>query len=113
MLYSVRYLWFNDRHTAVIVQAVNGPCPLLAIANVLLLRAHIQLPPQAQHVSFEQLIDLLKVYIMHGSTTHIAHGPFLIIIPGMSCMTWPLLVIPSIGLCDEKDGTAMSEGEEW
>jgi hypothetical protein len=38
MIYSVRYIWFNERHTPVIVQAVNGPCPLLAIANCLLLR---------------------------------------------------------------------------
>lgn len=33
------------------VQDVNGPCPLLAIANVLLLRNQIQLPPGVGEVS--------------------------------------------------------------
>lgn len=34
-----------------VMQSVNGPCPLLAIANVLLLRGNILLPQNAPDVS--------------------------------------------------------------
>ena len=34
-----------------VMQSINGPCPLLAIANVLLLRGNILLPQNAPDVS--------------------------------------------------------------
>ena len=35
----------------IVLQAANGPCPLLAIANVLLLRGQITLPINAPDIS--------------------------------------------------------------
>ncbi len=36
--YLVRWVWFDGRRVPTVQQTVNGPCPLLAIANVLFLR---------------------------------------------------------------------------
>lgn len=42
--YKVKTVSFLGRRVPVMLQDVNGPCPLLAIANVLLLRNQLQLP---------------------------------------------------------------------
>ena len=41
----------GGRSVPVVMQSENGPCPLLAIANVLLLRGNIYLPPGASEVT--------------------------------------------------------------
>ena len=41
----------GGRGVPVVMQSENGPCPLLAIANVLLLRGNITLPAGASEVS--------------------------------------------------------------
>lgn len=54
--YKVKFIDFHDRKVPIILQNENGPCPLLAIANVLLLRNNIQLPNKSPDVS--QVSDL-------------------------------------------------------
>lgn len=44
---------------APLIQDVNGPCPLLAIANVLLLRNQIQLPAGVGEVSQVRAVAVL------------------------------------------------------
>ena len=41
------------------LQDVNGPCPLLAIANVLLLRNQLQLPAGVGEVSQGRLVQMV------------------------------------------------------
>ena len=51
------------------LQDVNGPCPLLAIANALLLRGDIDLPAGARSRGLVRLDDLLSVlaeYLLLG-----------------------------------------------
>jgi hypothetical protein len=43
--FRVKRIRFQNRTTPIILQNVNGPCPLLAISNVLLLRGRFELPP--------------------------------------------------------------------
>lgn len=40
-------------------QDVNGPCPLIAVANVLLLRGRASLPPGVGEVGQERLVALV------------------------------------------------------
>jgi hypothetical protein len=47
----------------IVLQAVNGPCPLLAICNVLFLRGKLTVPATLKEIKFEQLCDLLKGYL--------------------------------------------------
>ena len=44
--WSVKRIAFMDRPSVpILMQNQNGPCPLLALANVLSLRNQLQLPP--------------------------------------------------------------------
>ena len=48
--YRLKHVTMRGRRVPVVMQNENGPCPLLAIANVLLLRNQIQLPAGASDV---------------------------------------------------------------
>ena len=49
--YKLKTIQFFGRRVPIVTQNENGPCPLLALANVLLLRNQIQLSPDAPDVS--------------------------------------------------------------
>lgn len=49
--YKLKAIRFFGREVPVVLQNDNGPCPLLAIANILLLRNQIQLPIGLSDVS--------------------------------------------------------------
>eukprot|EP00116_Pleurobrachia_bachei_P010412 sb/3470674/ len=53
--------WYDSllRKQPIIMQSVNGPCPLLAIVNCLLLQQKIDLPAETEHVSAETLCSVL------------------------------------------------------
>jgi hypothetical protein len=46
---------------------LNGPCPLLAIANVLLLRNCIEIPESAARISTDDLLVLVADYIVSSN----------------------------------------------
>ena len=49
--YKLKTIDFLGRRVPIVVQNANGPCPMLALANVLLLRNQIQLSPDAPEVT--------------------------------------------------------------
>ncbi|XP_041259932.1 ubiquitin carboxyl-terminal hydrolase MINDY-1 [Onychostruthus taczanowskii] len=55
-LYRVKWIRWKGQRTAVVTQSQNGPCPLLALINVLLLRWKVKLPPQTEVVTAEELM---------------------------------------------------------
>jgi hypothetical protein len=50
-----------------VLQNLNGPCPLLAIANVLLLRNCIQIPESAARISIDDLLVLVAEHIVSSN----------------------------------------------
>lgn len=52
---------FLGKDVAYICQNINGPCPLLAVANVLLLRGQLSLQQLATDGDFVSARDLLAV----------------------------------------------------
>ncbi|PIA35764.1 hypothetical protein AQUCO_03500255v1 [Aquilegia coerulea] len=58
-LYKTKIIEFNNRRTPIILQNDNGPCPLLAICNVLLLRNSLNLNLDASEVSLQRLLALV------------------------------------------------------
>lgn len=48
----------------ILLQDVNGPCPILAIFNVLLLRGQIQLPKNVGEVSQSKVLQMLAEYLL-------------------------------------------------
>ena len=58
-LYPVVRGRFNNFVTSYILQGGNGPCPLLAVCNVLLFRGELSLPESIREISFAELVGKL------------------------------------------------------
>ena len=41
-IYLVKWIEFNHERLPILLQNINGPCPLLALANILLLRKRVK-----------------------------------------------------------------------
>ena len=48
----------------ILLQDVNGPCPILAILNILLLRGQVQLPKDVGEVSQSKVVQILAEYLL-------------------------------------------------
>jgi hypothetical protein len=55
---------------------LNGPCPLLAIANILLLRNCIEIPESAASISIDHLLALVAEYIVASNRCFNQRIPF-------------------------------------
>ena len=58
-VYHVKWIKFKNTLHAIITQNENGPCPLLAIMNVLLLERRVKLPAMMEMVTSGQLMEYL------------------------------------------------------
>ncbi|XP_075700689.1 ubiquitin carboxyl-terminal hydrolase MINDY-1 [Rhinoderma darwinii] len=54
--YFVKWINWKGERTPVITQSENGPCPLIAIMNILFLRWKVKLPPQKELITSEELM---------------------------------------------------------
>ena len=65
--YAVKRVRFFGREVPIFLQNLNGPCPLLSIANVLSLRNELKLPSRkAREVSQSQLITLVAERLLEA-----------------------------------------------
>ena len=62
--FRLKAIGFGGRNVPILAQNENGPCPLLAIANVLLLRGSIDVHPDRPQVSYEELVELVGDYLL-------------------------------------------------
>ncbi|XP_025088255.1 ubiquitin carboxyl-terminal hydrolase MINDY-1-like isoform X2 [Pomacea canaliculata] len=58
-VYYIKWITFDNAKVPIITQNENGPCPLLAIMNVLLLKGKVKLAPMLEMVTSEQLMAYL------------------------------------------------------
>lgn len=82
--YKLKGITFFGRKVPVVVQNENGPCPLLAIANILLLRNVISLPLGLEDVSqvceksrMPVVLCFASSRVLRVSQKHAAHVPSL------------------------------------
>ena len=61
--YLKRFQWKGEA-IQIVTQNENGPCPLLAIANVLVLTKRIMLPSMQECISATQLMEYIGDYIL-------------------------------------------------
>ena len=59
MLHHIKNIQFKDKNVGIVTQNENGPCPLVAIINVLLLRRQITLPAHSEIVSAAKLMEYI------------------------------------------------------
>ncbi|ESO97473.1 hypothetical protein LOTGIDRAFT_214327 [Lottia gigantea] len=64
--YYIKWIYFGNNQVPIITQNENGPCPLLAIVNVLLLKGKLTLASMVQMISSEQLMTYLGDYIIES-----------------------------------------------
>ncbi|XP_067878863.1 ubiquitin carboxyl-terminal hydrolase MINDY-1 isoform X2 [Heterodontus francisci] len=72
--YLVKWISWKNEKTPLITQSENGPCPLIAIINVLLLRWKVKLPPQMEVISVEQLMTLLGDCVLSAKPKENSEG---------------------------------------
>ena len=63
-LFHLKKITFQNRLVSIVLQNENGPCPLLAVANCLLLSDHIRIHPDYSRFSGRDLMELLGDYLM-------------------------------------------------
>jgi len=54
----------GKKHLKILTQAINGPCPLIALVNVLLLRGDIVISHDKAYISFRELTDILGMQLL-------------------------------------------------
>lgn len=57
--YCVKWIPWKGEQTPIITQSTNGPCPLLAIMNILFLQWKVKLPPQKEMITSDELMTHL------------------------------------------------------
>lgn len=70
-IYNVKWIKYQNKSLPIITQNENGPCPLLAIMNYLLLQQRIELQPSTELVTSSNLISHLADYIFEHVPKHI------------------------------------------
>jgi hypothetical protein len=64
--YQLKWINWKSNKTPIITQNSNGPCPLLAIINVLILKGRIQLPPMMEIITDNQLMEYLGDCVLNS-----------------------------------------------
>ncbi|KAM4630464.1 ubiquitin carboxyl-terminal hydrolase MINDY-2 [Polymixia lowei] len=73
-IYHIKWIKWKDENTPIITQNENGPCPLLAIMNVLLLTWKVKMPPMMEIITAEQLMEYLGDYILDTKPKEISEA---------------------------------------
>lgn len=66
-LYHIKWIKWKGINTPIITQNENGPCPLLAVVNVLLLQRRIRIPSPQEIVTSGQLMEYIGDCILEES----------------------------------------------
>jgi len=64
-LYYIKWMKFNDSDCPIITQNENGPCPLIAIMNVLLLRKLLKLEESLEYTTTTNLMKHIGHHLMN------------------------------------------------
>ncbi|XP_067119265.1 ubiquitin carboxyl-terminal hydrolase MINDY-2-like isoform X1 [Centruroides vittatus] len=72
--YHIKWVQWKDQKTPIITQNENGPCPLIAIMNFLILKNRISLPPMMEIITAEQLMEYLGDCILDNIPKNIPEG---------------------------------------
>nr|GEY77719.1 ubiquitin carboxyl-terminal hydrolase MINDY-1 isoform X2 [Tanacetum cinerariifolium] len=68
MMHKTKLIQFFGRTTPIILQNDNGPCPLLSICNILLLRNNLSLSSEVAEVSQEKLLSLVAERLIDSNS---------------------------------------------
>eukprot|EP00026_Physarum_polycephalum_P008431 Phypoly_transcript_08517.p1 GENE.Phypoly_transcript_08517~~Phypoly_transcript_08517.p1 ORF type:complete len:401 (+),score=48.01 Phypoly_transcript_08517:245-1447(+) len=66
--YVVKRIIFNGKKVPIALQNTNGPCPLLAVANILSLRGHFSIHEDKSVVTADELLAAVSDYLFDANT---------------------------------------------
>lgn len=69
--YHLKWVPWNSGKIPVVMQSINGPCPLIATMNVLLLREKVKLPTMLEQITSSQLLTYIGECIMDSMPAEI------------------------------------------
>lgn len=72
-VYHIKWNTFDLRDVPIITQNENGPCPLLAIMNILLLKGKVKLEPGQEIITPEQIMTYLGDSILENAPKVFMH----------------------------------------
>ncbi|GAM20312.1 hypothetical protein SAMD00019534_034870 [Acytostelium subglobosum LB1] len=70
--FSVKSITFQDKKRNIVTQKENGPCPLIALANVLSLRGRIELPERP--ITYDDLVMTIGSYLLEDAPNQFQNG---------------------------------------
>ncbi|XP_041366081.1 ubiquitin carboxyl-terminal hydrolase MINDY-2-like [Gigantopelta aegis] len=73
-VYYIKWISFNSNKVPIITQNENGPCPLLAIMNALLLKGKVKLAPMIEMITSEQLMTYLGDCILESMPENLSEN---------------------------------------
>jgi ubiquitin carboxyl-terminal hydrolase MINDY-1/2 len=65
-LYRLKKITYGGQRVSYVMQNINGPCPLLAIVNILLLTKKIAIHQDYATITYNHIVDHLKEYIANS-----------------------------------------------
>lgn len=66
--YRVKDVNFFGAPRRILLQSKNGPCPLLAICNVLLLRNVLKISSDSRYISFAELVQMVSNWLFEANS---------------------------------------------
>ncbi|KAF6769215.1 hypothetical protein AHF37_11607 [Paragonimus kellicotti] len=63
-IYHIKWICFRGASRPIVTQNENGPCPMIAIANVLLLRGTMNIPEGSELLTGQRLVSLLSEILL-------------------------------------------------
>jgi hypothetical protein len=69
--YELKKITFLGRSCQIVMQNENGPCPLISISNILLLRGTISIHLDHSRITFEQLNNLIANHLMESNLKNV------------------------------------------
>lgn len=73
-IYHIKWIKWKGINTPIITQNENGPCPLLAVVNVLLLQRRINIPILQEIVTSGQLMEYIGDCILEEAPKRLSEG---------------------------------------
>ena len=74
---QIRKITFLGRSCGIILQSENGPCPIIALANALILERKIDIPPDTNSIGIEEVIQLVANAIFEVNNSQDTDGNLL------------------------------------
>ena len=71
-IHQLKWIPWGDEFAPIVTQNENGPCPLLALCNVLILSKKMEVTPGETALTSQQLLDMLGSCLIE-STPKVVH----------------------------------------